>query len=259
MKKSPKHSEIILKMLKKQGTVTIADAMTALSVSESTARRVFTRLEEGGYALRYHGGIRAVKDGIFDYSYDDMKTKYIPEKKLLAKYAASLVEKGDTVYLDAGTTIKYLTFALAARCEKGELSGVRFFTNSLTDFGILRDRADINLIGGKYRSERKDFAGKMAEEMLEGLHFSKSFIGADGCTAAARFTTTDFETAALCNTAMSNSDSSFILMNWEKFGKTSLVSFGKEAKKLTLITDRLPNEEIKRSLEAGGISVISVK
>lgn len=259
MKKNDAHIKLISEMLKKSERVSLADAMETLGVSESTARRLFCRLEEEGYAIRYHGGIRAAVGGIFDYSYDDMKTKYVPEKKLLAKMGAALVGEGDTVYIDAGTTMKYLTFALAARCEAGELGTARFFTNSLTDFGILRDRSDISLIGGSYRTKRKDFCGYIACEMLSRLHFTKCFVGADGYNPASGFTTTDFETAALCDTAIANSEKCYILMNSEKFMKTSLVSFGRSAPDLTVITDKATEAEVANSLEAAGVKIIIAK
>lgn len=250
----------MLTLLREKKEVDLHLAMKYLGVSESTVRRLFSRLEASGYALRYHGGIRLLDGvGTVDYSYDDMKSKYVPEKKKSARLAATLIENGDTVYLDAGTTMKHLSFAIAGRIESGELENVRFFTSSFVNFGILREKADIVLVGGKYRPERKDFYGEVTENTIDSLHFTKSFLGADGYHPVGGFTATDFETSAICSRVIGKSDISYIVISNEKFMKVSLAPFGVNADNLTVVTDRKPPSEAAEGLSQSGIKTVYLK
>ena len=58
------------------------------------------------------------------------------------------------------------------------------------------------MIGGTYRTNRKDFCGYMAEKVMKDCHFDKCVLDTDGYNYIAGFTTTDFESARICETAI---------------------------------------------------------
>ena len=105
----------ILRMLGEEKSVTVQELTERLATSESTIRRDLTALAEKGLLVKVHGGATALE---MDYTTKDVEitsrmTQNVDEKSLIGKYAASLIEKEDFVYLDSGSSIaqmlKYMT------------------------------------------------------------------------------------------------------------------------------------------------------
>ena len=113
----------------------------------------------------------------------------------------------------------------------------RHYTNSLANLELLSPHMQVNLVGGEYRANRKDFCGYLTEQALTGVFFTKSFVGADGCVGGTTFTTTDFETARMNQIAMRNSDRTIMLVDSSKFHNASHVSYAPADSLHTIITD----------------------
>lgn len=256
MKKVERQEQQILDVLKISQKMGLAEAMELLQVSESTARRLFIRLESAGKVFRNYGGIQLVSDTMMDYSYEQVENRCVEQKKAIAAAAAAMVEEGDMVYLDSGTTLAHVSMELAGRMERGELKAVTVFTNSLMNLNILHKTVRVNLIGGEYREHRKDFCGYIAEETVKSLHFTKSFLGADGYNIQNGFTATDFYTARLNEGILQNADLSYIVMDSSKFLTSSIVSYTRAKPADGVITDSMPGEEIAGRLAEQGIRLI---
>lgn len=254
MNKIKKHETDITELLKSVGTVTLREAMDMLSLSESTVRRAFARLEETGRAVRFHGGIRIVPPGTV-YSYDDMRVRSVREKKAIAALAAAEVRSGDTLYIDSGTTMAHLSAAVAKSISTGMLVDVRIYTNSLVNLDILSPYSVISLIGGEYRSPRRDFSGYIAAETMRTLRFTKCFLGADGYHPASGFTATDVNTALVNEIAVKNSRESYIVIDSSKFMNISDVSFTRGTAGMTVITDSVPTDDAVCALRRRGVTL----
>ena len=88
--------------------LSLAEAMELLNVSESTARRMFAKLERDGLAIRTHGGVQSMGGAMTGYSFEYGARTNIERKTAIAKFAASCLEDGDVVFCDSGTTIQCL-------------------------------------------------------------------------------------------------------------------------------------------------------
>ena len=257
MKKTERQERAILEQLGRKNTLTLSEAMELLGVSESTVRRLFIRLENSGAAVRRYGGIQLLHDSpAVDYLYEQVEGQSVFQKRLIGRQAAGMVENGDVLYLDSGTTLACFCTALSARIGEGELSGVTVFTNSLVNLEILGPRMTVNLIGGEYRPRRRDFCGYLAEETVSGLHFTKCFLGTDGFHLRYGFTATDFYTARLNELAIGNADRRYVLMDSSKFMAASVVSYSREQTIHGVITDRVPAEALAQRLDELGTALI---
>ena len=257
MKKTERQEQRILEQLRHKNTMTLAQAMELLGVSESTVRRLFIRLENSGAAMRRYGGIQLLHDSIaVDYQYEQVEEQYVLQKQLIGRYAAQMVENDDVLYLDSGTTMACFCKDLAARISSGQLSKLTVFTNSLVNLEILSPILTVNLIGGEHRSNRRDFCGYLAEEMVNSLHFSKCFLGADGFHLRYGFTATDFYTARLNELVLRNADRRYILMDSSKFMTASVFSYSREQKIDAVITDRSPEEPLAQRLADDGTEIL---
>lgn len=259
IKKTAASENILLKEMQLNGCVTLKEAMKKFGMSEATVRRLFARMEEKGLGIRSHGKI-SLPDSTYNfYRYEASEELYVKEKKAIAEEAVKLVRNGDVLFLDSGTTVCLFSMALAEALRQKNKHDIKVFTNSYMIINILNDLAEVVLIGGTYRPNRKDFCGYMAEKAMRDCHFDKSFLGTDGYNAIAGFTTTDFESARICETAIERSDNTVILMDSHKYKKAAVISFSKGENISAVITDHKLSEEGKKAFERGGINLKIVK
>lgn len=237
--------------------LSLSEAMDLLQISESTARRLFARLEQDGRAIRTHGGLQSISHAIAAYSFEDGAKSNTEKKAAIAREACRHLEDGDVIFCDSGTTIQYFCAELINRLQKDNLKIV-VCTNSLANLELLSPYLPVKLLGGEYRVNRKDFCGYMTEQALNGLYFTKSFVGADGCAQGKQFTTTDFETARMNQIAMGNSERSFMLVDSSKFATMAHVAYAPVATMDTIITDEDIDPETLQQLKQQNVRVICV-
>ncbi len=233
----------------------LKDAMALLNVSESTARRLFSKMENSGNVIRTHGGIQFIDRIPREYSYDLVEIQNVPEKKKIAAAAAELVNDGDVIYLDSGTTLAYMSEILASKILANKLKDVVIFTNSLVNLNYLIDAVKVTFIGGYYRENRRDFCGYIAENTVKDLNFLKCFLGADGYSIQAGFTAIDFSTARLNELILNRSSYRVVLANADKFHGTTMISYSRNQNVDLLITDKKPEESVRRKIESLGTKI----
>ena len=159
---------------------TDAEALSAtLDVSLSTIRRDLARLSADGRLLRTYGGAAPVSTLLPEQPLSQRTATDRLQKRAIAAEAAALVQAGETVILDAGTTTGALAALLATRDRP------RVVTNGLTAIQELAGAADIELIcvGGQLRQVSLGFVGPHAERAMRRISASKVFLGADGVVA----------------------------------------------------------------------------
>ncbi len=255
MKKTLAQESILSKELQLNGCVTIKQAMNKLDISEATARRLFQRVEKKGIGIRTHGKISLPDSSYSFYRYETSEELYIKEKRQIVEEAVSLVKNGDVLFLDSGTTVCLFSMALNRAVKQGKLKDIKVFTNSYTIINILHESTKVNLIGGEYRANRKDFCGYITEKVLKEFHYNKCFLGTDGYNKLSGFTTTDFDCAKICEIAIENSDNAIVLMDYHKYNKASSTTYSKGDNLSVVISDsKLPLEAIKE-LSSCGINV----
>lgn len=242
MNKTQRNEQTLLDHLKTRKAIDLRTAMELLGVSESTARRLFLNLEQSGLCVRGHGCLRLLDNDLVSiYTYETADNQGVAQKELIAQKAVQLIENGDVIYLDNGTTLARFSSCIADALRSGALRDLTVFTNSLINLNILKDCAKVHVIGGEYRDNRKDFCGMIAENAIRSVCYSKCFIGTDGYSRASGFTATDFQTARLAQAAIANSAQRYILADSEKFRKTAMVCFAADRDISAIVTDQ-PDE-----------------
>ena len=241
MKKDAIRQIRLLEMLSEKKRLDIRTVVEALSISEATARRLFTNLEKSGKLIRTHGGIQAAPEIAPDYSFRLSSVLHTPEKNAIGAAAARHVNSGDRIYLDSGTTVLKMADALASRIRHGEVSGVSIVTNSLSCMDNLSELTEVIITGGIIRPERRDICGPLAEKNLSIYHFDKAFLGADAISPDGDLLTTDDRTAIMNEMVIRNSGTVFILADSSKFGGKAFVTYAnlKNIKAIFISDDKL--------------------
>ena len=249
-----KYEQEVMHVLRKKGKLELAEVVELLDISESTARRLFTRMEQEGRIIRVHGGIQLPGKHPGEYSFERLAKDNLQQKEAIAVKACDLLQDGDILFCDNGTTVLCFCMELLRRVEQNPMK-LKVYTNSLANFEILASKVPVTLIGGDYRSHRKDFAGYLAEVALDKVHFTKCFLGADGC-AGGSFTTMDADTARLDGIAMHNSAETTILCTPDKFDACAEIAYAGYQEADRVITVEGITGKAEFLLEEAGVEVV---
>lgn len=164
--------DIIKDELSQTGKVSSSDLALRLGVSDDTIRRDLRMLAKDGFCRRVYGGAVAPYAGPIATRLE----QGTEEKTLLAKAAAALVEPGQTIFLDAGST----NAAIAKHLPEG--IGLTVVTNALAHATLLGPRLGIKLevIGGALDRESGAFFGDAAHSTISGIAADLFFLGTCG-------------------------------------------------------------------------------
>ena len=256
MKKGAWREERLMAALRANGRVTVGEAVKMLGVSEATARRLFSALEATGQVIRNYGGIQMPSwDG---YSFEQYEKVLESEKRRIGIAASALVEQGDSLYLDCGTTLLQMAEALRARIGAGEIGSLNIVTNSIANLGVLADAplCRVILLGGEYNHARRDFSGPVTERCLEQFHFKKCFLGSEGLSAQAGLSTNHPGLSSLSEKVMAQADQRIALVDSSKFGVDALVSYAPLGAIDVVVTDAWPRAALEEALESEEVKVI---
>ena len=183
----------IMELLRKNGFVNVEELSDLLRVSTLTIRRDLDRMAESGLLQRTHGGAVFVQQKRVELLYSKKGEQNKEAKMAIGEKAASLVDDGDLVFVNSGSTTYHVIMNLARR------SGVRIVTNNVAAAIDLEEShgVEIMLTGGTYRAESHCLVGDQAERMLEGICADKAIIGADGISVELGITSPVAQEAAV--------------------------------------------------------------
>ncbi len=238
---------LIISEIKQKGSVKVADLVERFNISESTIRRDLVQLENLNYLKRVHGGAISVQSKFIEKSYEDKRAQNSDEKDLIAQYAASLVEDGDSIYIDSGTT----TFQMIKYLSQKKIIVV---TNGLSNIEVLIEHnIPCFVLGGKVKQSTKAVVGYEAINTLNRYRFDKCFMGVNGIHPLHGYTTPDPEEAMIKENAIKASNEVYILADGTKFGEVSFTRFA-ELNEATILTNLEDN--INRYIEKTTVKVV---
>ncbi len=215
----------ILRRLNEAGIVDYKSIASELGVSEATVRRDFERLESEGKLRRVRSG--AVRSGDEEGEFDaelsvrSKNTVNTREKLLVATAAAQVVQSGESVFLDVGTSILPLASLLLAM-------PIRVVTNNHAVLQRVtpKSRAEVFSLGGQLMPADQMIVGTIAERTLENFAFDRAFIGCMGLDAENNTVyETDMEGMRLKEIAIKNARFSYLLADRSKLYKVGLFRF----------------------------------
>lgn len=206
--------QIILDLLKQNPLLETNQALTQLACSAATIRRDFAYLEKQGLVFRIHGGIRLATPN-FELTFAEKLKQHLTKKQQIAQKAIQLVKNQMTIYLDAGTTTLQLVKHLPPK--------ITLITNSLNlAQTALESQLEPLLLGGKIKKSTDAMIGQITLNQLQQLHFDLSFIGINGVSQTAGYTTPDPEECFIKKQVLKQSQESYFLADRSKIGQIFL-------------------------------------
>ena len=205
--------EKILEILSEEDVIFLEDISMKVQISKSTARRDLMLLQEQGQVEIMRGG--AVRLKKYDHDEPVTQKKFInkSEKSLIAKKASDLVQEGDCIYIDSGTTAALMLDYLGDK----KITIVTSSTLNLEKVNLKNIRYII--LGGEIEQDLASVQGSLTEKMISLMYFDKSFIGANGYIVDEGIYTHDTKEAFKKELIINNSVKTYALLDTSKRNK----------------------------------------
>jgi DeoR family transcriptional regulator, aga operon transcriptional repressor len=242
----------VLATILREGRALVSELSDSLGISRITIRKDLDHLEARGLIQRTHGGALTSQRGTsLDRSIQEKQQVHLAEKQRIAVAAAGLVQDGQCVLLDSGTTTTAVARALR------DLKRLTIITNALniaselagTDF-------DVILIGGTLRKNSSSLVGPLAEDTLREMHADILFLGVDGFDSTVGITTPNLLEARVNRAMMQASRKIVAVCDSSKFSHRSLAHIAPPTAIHTVITDTNIETADAEALRALGVELI---
>jgi DeoR family transcriptional regulator, aga operon transcriptional repressor len=244
----------ILEHLNRDGRVLVADLAKLFETSQVTIRKDLEILHSHGLVHRTHGGALPSREGALeDPTLREKEKLHRKEKLHIAEAAARLVQEGQVVILDSGTT----TTAIARALRK--FQNLTIVTNAVNIPAELSGSAvEVILTGGTLRKNSFSLVGPIAEETLRRLNADILFLGVDGFDVQYGLSTPNLLEAKVNRVMVEIAKRSVAVCDSSKFGRRSLSLIVPPSSLHEVITDHgIPRSDL-RTLKKAGIEVTLV-
>jgi DeoR/GlpR family transcriptional regulator of sugar metabolism len=247
--------QAVLRRLTSYGEVAFAEMAEEFGVSEMTIRRDLETLEAEGLARRVRGGAISVVSSSYEPPFAVRATTASDAKTAIGLAAAALVNDGDTVIVDVGTTTLELARSLHGR------RGLVVVTASLPVAAELGADPDVRVVvtGGQVRHGELSLTGGMAEDAFATMNCDLAFIGVAGITATPGLTEYNPDDARVKRVAIAAARRTIVLADASKLGRVAFSTVAPLSAIDALVTDAPADHPEALTISASGVDVIEAK
>jgi len=245
----------ILQQLKDKGIVRVDELSRDLDVSVITVRRDLASLENEGLLERTHGGAISSSLRVNEPSYNDKGQRNVPMKSGIARKTASLIEEGETIFVNSGSTTAMVLQELV------RIPRLTIITNNVGALVNLESRNDCEVIltGGTFRSGTSCLVGEEVLSRLGLTNPTTSIIGVDGISFRKGLTSHNTHEAAVSRKMIEQTSGRVLVVaDSSKIGALSLHAVSSLTAAYALITDSLPDPSVLRDFEEAGVRLITL-
>ena len=241
--------EKILDEVFSKADISVPELAQLVGTSEATVRRDLHQLEEEDKILLSHGSVALKK--ISDFSFLAKAKRNVEAKKIIGRLATALIGDQDHVFLGSGSTCYEMAPFLKRKV------GLSLITNSSRLAMALNDASvNVILIGGRYRPDRMDTVGDLAQAALDQLRGYKALISVDGVSMDFGLSAADVEGAHLYRLAARNAKEVILPIDHTKFQAPSLCKIVDWDVVSTVVTDTAPASEWIAFFKKRGIRLV---
>lgn len=251
MIKAERH-DLIMVELAKRGAVSVQELARLLDVSSATIRRDISELDATNTLLRTHGGA-ALRDRRREISYDAKIMAFLPEKRRIGTYAASLLEPDMTIGCGGGTTVMQMIASI-------KRMSLRVLTTAVNVALELRDAKDVGVVltGGTMRKRTAEVVGHICERTIRDFNLDVAIIGVDGIHPEHGYTTYDSEEAFTNRVLIGQAREVWILADHSKVDQVRPAVIDTIGAADLLITDKDAPAAFLDAVKARGVRVATV-
>lgn len=234
--------EKILELIREDGHAKVMDLSRIFKVTEVTIRQDLEKLEKDGDVIREHGGayLKNIDLNVRNFSLQNQDN--MVEKIMIAHKVIELIEDGDTIILDSGSTTTEISKLLNG------YKNLTVITNALNIALILGAQAGINVIvtGGEFKAPTLSLTGQKAADFFQNLHVDKLFLATAGIALKSGLTYPGISDICVKRAMIDSANEIYLVADSSKIGKNSFASLGALSLIDYLITDsKIKPEDIE--------------
>ena len=223
----------IFEDIETSGIASVRDLAQRFEVSTITVMRDLQELEQEGLIRRVHGGAISVRGASYEPPFSARESQLSPEKHRIASKAVEMIQDGDRIILDVGTTTLEI-----ARALKGKRNLTVLVTNLRAALELASQPAiQVIVVGGRLRASELSMVGHLGEETLRTFQVDKAFIGVGGITLEHGLTEFNFDEAGMKRTMIERARQRIVVADHTKVGRQALAFLCELREIDTLIVD----------------------
>jgi DeoR/GlpR family transcriptional regulator of sugar metabolism len=247
----------ITQRLEQQQRVTVAELVQQFAVSEVTIRKDLAWLESQQIAVRTHGGaiIASTRLNSSEMGLEVRELLQTSEKTRIGEAAASYIQSGETIALDASTTALAMAPFLGAKHE------LTVMTNGLrTAMALNNSSNNISVLipGGMLRQKSFSLVGTWGKSILQNIHISKAFVGARGLTINEGLTDVNGDEVELKREIVAAAKEVIAIIDSSKWDQVAFATFCPLERLKLIITDTQAPDKMVQQIRQLGIEVLLV-
>ncbi len=253
MSSAKERRALILSKLESKEEVLVTELSRELGISEVTIRKDLTILQSRNLLVRTRGGAirRPVENLNEDTAISKKRMFYFKEKERIGEEAAKLINEGDFIMLDSGTT----TMEVARHLDR--FQHLDIITNAMNIATELMryKRFNVVMLGGNVRINSHSTVGPLALSVLKNFNDYKLFLGVDSFSLDSGVSTPNLEEALLNQQMIQQAGKVIAVFDSSKFNKRSYVHIAELSQIDCIITDNGLPSGMKNRLKNAGIEV----
>lgn len=249
---TPRHAEIV-ELARAEGRVAVEDLATQFNVSPQTIRKDLNELCEHGALTRIHGGALPAS-GTENVEYEQRRQIAAEEKLAIGKAAAALIPDHASLFINIGTTTEAVGKSLLDK------AGLMVITNNINVAERLRiySKFEVIIAGGVVRGSDGGIVGEAAVDFIRQFKVDYAIIGASALDTDGALLDFDFREVKVAQAIIANARHVILVSDFTKFERTAPVRIAHLSQIDTFVTDRCPDEAIRRICTENDVALLEV-
>jgi DeoR/GlpR family transcriptional regulator of sugar metabolism len=242
----------ILEWLREEGSARVSVLAEAFAVSEVTVRQDLEKLEADGHIVRQHGGayLKSVPDQVRAMALQHQENR--EAKRRIGRAAAAMVEDGETIILDSGSTTTEVAANLFGRRD------MTVITNALNIALMLGAEPgfEVHMTGGHFKAPTLSLSGERSADFFNGLYAQKLFLATAALDVEGGLTYPALSDIAVKRAMIRSAQRVIVVADSSKIGARSFCVLGGLDDVDVLVTDDGIDEGQRRAIEAADVEVV---
>lgn len=242
----------ILEWLQEEGSARVRTLAEAFGVSEVTVRQDLEKLEADGHIEREHGGafLKSVPQQVRSMALQHQS--HLDAKERIGRAAAALVENGETIILDSGSTTTAVATHLAGKRD------LTVITNALNIALMLGADPgfEVHMTGGHFKAPTLSLSGERSADYFKGLYVRRLFLATAAIDVDSGLTYPALSDIAVKRAMIGAAEQVCLVADSSKIGQRSFSALGGLDLVHVLITDDGITDADRKAIEGAGVQII---
>ena len=235
----------IADLVSRTGQITVEALADAFDVSLETIRRDLGKLAETGALQKIHGGAKPLQLHA-EGSFDERMAEDANAKVRIAEKLSVIVEPGETIFIDTGST------TLICAEELAKIDRLTVITNSVRVAQVVGRAAGatVYLLGGSFSGDNAETAGPMVIVQIARFRADRAILTVAALDTDAGAMDSDFDEAQVARAMMAHAHQTVVLAHGSKLGRRAAFQICRLDEVDMLVCDQSPDNRFKQALEA---------